>query len=56
MMDWELALDHLDFVEEEYERHGAAGREGVRIIRELWKRYEEGERTVGLYNDMMEVQ
>lgn len=55
-LDWEKAKAHLDEAEREYRAIGASGKFGLHlVILPLQERYERGERTQWLYDDIMEV-
>lgn len=55
-LDWPKAKAYLDQVQKNYEEIGPAGRFGLAItIMPLQDRYERGERTEWLYNEIMEL-
>lgn len=55
-MDWGMAEEHLYEMKSAYESIGLAGSFGLALaINPLVKRYEGGERTIELYNDIMDI-
>lgn len=55
-MDWIEARHHLDGLIMDYSRIGPAGQYMLSILYALRRRYEQGERTDELYNDIMECE
>ena len=56
-MDWGMAEGHLYEVKNAYEEIGYTGSFALALtINPLVKRYENGERTIDLYNDIMDLQ
>ncbi len=56
-MDWEEAKKYLYFIKKEYEAIGWSGSFGLTItINPLVARYELGERTQELYDEIMEME
>ena len=53
---WLHATDHLFEIKDAYTSTGWAGQFGLITINELVKRYEKGERTDELYEEIMELQ
>lgn len=57
MIDWPKAKAYLDMLQAEYEKIGPEGKFGLAItIMPLQDRYERGERTKWLYDEIMEAQ
>lgn len=55
-MDWEVAKEHLYEMKKAYEEIGFAGAFGLSLtINPLVNRYENGERTKELHEEIMEV-
>lgn len=55
--DWTKAYDHLNFIMSEYVMIGPSGALGLYgVLVPLKKRYDMGERSVGLYNEIMECE
>lgn len=56
MLDWDLAEEHLKECEEAYTEIGSAGAFALNyVIRPLRDRFNSGERTIELYNEILEV-
>ena len=56
-LDWGKAKKHLDFMQKAYEDIGPSGVFGLSLtILPLQQRYERGERTKWLYDDIMDVE
>lgn len=56
-LDWEAAKEHLDAYEAEYRRlPDGVGLFGLMHICGIRRRYENGERTPELYQDMMAIE
>lgn len=55
-MDWSAAKGRLDFYIEEYRKIGPTEVFGLMTLCGLETRYEKGERTRELYDDMMSVE
>ncbi len=56
-MDWGMAEGYLYEVKNAYESIGWTGTFGLTLtINPLVKRYESGERTIDLYNEIMEIE
>lgn len=56
-LDWEKAEKHLDFCEEAYTKIGTAGYFVlISVVRPLRDRLNKGERTPGLFDEIMDVQ
>lgn len=55
-MDWDKAKEHLDTFKELYRELGPVGTFGLMHILELERRYESGERTKYLYDDILSVE
>ena len=57
MLDWEMAEGHLYDTKIAYESIGFEGSFALALtINPLAKRYESGERTIELYNEILELQ
>lgn len=55
--DWKKAKEHLDLYISEYAMLGPTGRFGLMgVLWPLKERYDKGERSLDLYNSMMEVE
>lgn len=56
MLDWEKAIQHLQTYKVLYAGIGPAGMFGILIMTELEQRYDDGERTQELYDEMMGIE
>ena len=55
-MKWEHAKNHLDFMIDAYAEIGAPGWFGLSLMKPLKRRYEAGERTRELYDEIMRLE
>ena len=55
-MDWRWAKSHLDFMIHAYAEIGAPGWFGLSLMKPLKRRYEAGERTRELYDEIMRLE
>ena len=56
LMDWDWAKSHLDFMIHAYAEIGAPGWFGLSLMKPLKRRYEAGERTRELYDEIMRLE
>lgn len=55
-MDWEQAKNYLDVMIDAYAEIGAPGWFGLSLMKPLKRRYEAGERTRELYDEIMKLE
>ena len=55
-MDWEKAIGNVDMLIPLYEEIGWPGIFGLNALKSLKRRYERGERSEDLYEEMMEAE
>jgi hypothetical protein len=56
-MDWEQAEEHIKYIRSAYTDIGISGMPALQItINPLWVRFEKGERSQELYDDIMSLE